>query len=104
MLEIGILVFILLAIGYWATLWIMGRRDDVLHGQFVEFEDAGEPVAAMAAPHPQPPPVHVRLKPAPARSKPPASKPLVAAPAANAETLQSLLASIKQELNDASKI
>ena len=38
MLEIGILVFLLLAFGYWVTLWIMGRRDDVLHGQFVEFE------------------------------------------------------------------
>ena len=38
MLEIGILIFLALACGYWATLWIMGRRDDVLHGQFVEFE------------------------------------------------------------------
>ncbi len=42
MLEIGILVFLLLAGGYWVTLWIMGRRDDVLHGQFVEFEGEDE--------------------------------------------------------------
>ena len=53
MIEIGILVFILLAVGYWATLWIMGRRDDVLHGQFVEFEGEDELAPAMAAPVPK---------------------------------------------------
>jgi hypothetical protein len=99
MLEIGILVFILMAAGYWATLWIMGRRDDVLHGQFVEFEGGDEAAPAMASASPVP----TRPKPAP---KPPiaAPKPAIAAPAADAEALQSLLASIKQELKNAAKI
>jgi hypothetical protein len=38
MFEIGVFAFILFALGYWATLFIMGRREDVLHGQFVEAE------------------------------------------------------------------
>ena len=92
MIEIGILVFILLAVGYWATLWIMGRRDDVLHGQFVEFEGEDELAPAMASPVP------TRARPAPV------SKPVAAEPAPNAEALQSLLASIKQELKNASQI
>jgi hypothetical protein len=54
MLEIGILVFLVLAVGYWATLWVMGRRDDVLHGQFVEFEGDDELASAMAGPSPVP--------------------------------------------------
>ena len=95
MIEIGILVFLLLAGGYWATLWVMGRRDDVLHGQFVEFEDGNEPALAAAAPSPVP----TRPKPAPS-----APKPLAAASAPDAEALQSLLASIKQELKNAAKI
>ena len=100
MLEIGILVFLLLAAGYWATLWVMGRRDDVLHGQFVEFEGDDELAPAMAAPLPQSSPVPTRPKPAP-----PAPKPVNAAkPAPDAEALQSLLASIKQELKNAAKI
>jgi hypothetical protein len=95
MLEIGILVFLALAFGYWATLWIMGRRDDVLHGQFVEFEDQGEPAIAMATAAPEPAAVPTR-----ARRAAPAS----ATPAADGEALQSLLASIKQELKTAAKI
>jgi hypothetical protein len=92
MLEIGILVFILLAIGYWATLWIMGRRDDVLHGQFVEFGGEDELAPALAAPSPVP--TRPKLAPAP--------KPV--APAPDDAALQSLLASIKQELKNAAKI
>jgi hypothetical protein len=95
MLEIGILVFILLAVGYWATLWIMGRRDDVLHGQFVEFDGEGELAPALAAPSPIP----TRPKPAPL-----APKPVAAEPAPDDAALQSLLASIKQELKNAAKI
>jgi hypothetical protein len=38
MLEISIFCVILFAIAYWATLFIMGRREDVLHGEFVEAE------------------------------------------------------------------
>jgi hypothetical protein len=92
MIEIGILVFLLLAGGYWATLWIMGRRDDVLHGQFVDFEGEDELAPAMAARSPVP----TRPKPAP--------KPFAAGPAPNDAALQSLLASIKQELKNAAKI
>jgi hypothetical protein len=92
MLEIGILVFILLAVGYWATLWLMGRRDDVLHGQFVEFGGEDELAPAMAMPSPLP----TRQKPAPKR--------VAAAPAPDDAALQSLLASIKQELKNASQI
>jgi hypothetical protein len=92
MIEIGILVFILLAVGYWATLWIMGRREDVLHGQFVEFEGEDEFAPAMAAPSPVP----TRPKPMP--------KQIAATPAPDDAALQSLLASIKQELKNAAKI
>ena len=35
MLEFIILWVIALGVDYWATLWLMGRRDDVLHGHFV---------------------------------------------------------------------
>jgi hypothetical protein len=93
MLEIGILVFLVLAFGYWATLWIMGRRDDVLHGQFVEFDGEDELAPAMAARAPQ-------LSPVPTRPKPV----IAAEPAPDDAALQSLLASIKQELKNASQI
>jgi|SRR5215472_13252479 len=100
MFEIGISIFILLAVGYWATLWIMGRRDDVLHGQFVEFVGEDELAPAMATAAPVPSPVPTRPKPAPPTLKPPTA----AAPAADAEALQSLLVSIKQELKNAAQI
>ncbi len=100
MLEIGILVFLALAFGYWATLWIMGRRDDVLHGQFVEFEDQGEPAIAMATAAPQPAAVPIRARRAAPAPKPPMS----ATSAADGDALQSLLASIKQELKTAANI
>ena len=76
MFELGILGVILLAVGYWATLWTMGRRDDVLHGKFVQVE----PGAAATAVEP-------------------ASAPRVT-PRASTESLQSLLAAIKQDLKD----
>jgi hypothetical protein len=98
MLEIGVLVFILLAAGYWATMWVMGRRDDVLHGHFVDLEGEDDAMPAMAVAAPSP---------VPTRAKPhaPAPKPVAAAaPAADGEALQSLLASIKQELKNASQI
>ena len=40
MFEISIICVILLAISYWAVLWLMGRREDVLHGEFVKKADA----------------------------------------------------------------
>ena len=98
MLEIGILVFIVLAVGYWATLWIMGRREDVLHGQFVESEGEDELTPTMAAPPPSPVPTRPK-------AKAPAPKPDIASQSApDGEALQSLLASIKQELKNAAKI
>ena len=87
MLEIGISVFLVLATGYWTILWIMGRRDDVLHGQFVDFEGEDELAPAMAAPLPTPTP-----------------RPVAAEPAPDAAALQSLLAYIKLELKNASQI
>jgi hypothetical protein len=75
---------------YWAVLWLMGRREDVLHGEFVESEPpAEEPVR----------PVFPRR---PARSAPPAPPPAEAAPAQppfRQERLESLLNTIKQDLN-----
>ena len=68
---------ILRALGYWATMFVMGRRDDVLHGKFVEDEPAAEPVRFM--PRAQP------------------------APQANKDSLQALLTVIKQDLHDAAR-
>ena len=34
MFEISIFCVILLAISYWVVLFLMGRREDVLHGDF----------------------------------------------------------------------
>jgi len=76
MFEIGIFCVIVLAVGYWVALWLMGRHDDVLHGDFVHAELGSEAVPAA----------------------PPAS--LVD----STETLQSLLISIKRDLKDAAQI
>jgi hypothetical protein len=76
MFEIGIFCIIALAMGYWTTLWLVGRREDVLHGDFVQAEQRAE-----AAPAPAP-----------------------VARVASTDTLQSLLASIKQDLKDAAQI
>lgn len=89
MFEFGISCVILLAVGYWATLWYMGRHDDVLHGKFVHPELAvdGEMPVEAQPPFPKRParPVpQVRNAPAPVSS----------------DTLQSLLAEIKQDLKD----
>ena len=80
MFEIGIICIIVLAIGYWMALWLMGRRDDVLHGDFVHADAVPE-----AAP-------------------PSSPAPLPAARVDNTETLQSLLTSIKRDLKDAAQI
>jgi hypothetical protein len=45
MFEIGVFCVIFLAVAYWAVLWLTGRREDVLHGEFVKSEPhAEEPV------------------------------------------------------------
>jgi hypothetical protein len=76
MFEISIFCVIVLAIGYWTALWLMGRHDDVLHGDFVEVEAGSDPVPA--------------TPPAPRIDR--------------ADSLQSLLNAIKQDLKDAAQI
>ena len=129
MFEIGISCVILFALGYWATLFIMGRREDVLHGEFVEGEPELIPTpeslpmpfpgvkpasrsTVVAVDEAAPAPIVAaealpEREPAPAPKAvvaPAASRPLIAMPPANPERLQSLLLSIKQELKNASQI
>jgi hypothetical protein len=78
MFEISILCVIGLAVGYWLTLWLLGRHDDVLHGDFVHAEPSQE----------------LQLP----------SAPVPPLPAASADRLQSLLTAIKRDLRDAAQI
>jgi hypothetical protein len=91
MFEIGIFCVILLAIGYWVALWLMGRHDDVLHGDFVQTEQGLDSASA-----PLPP------RSLPTTSLPPTSLPPVRPD--SSDSLQSLLASIKRDLKDAAQI
>jgi hypothetical protein len=111
MFEISIFCVILLAICYWAVLWVMGRREDVLHGEFV---DAGaqpeEPVRPVFPDRPALPeraarPIYPK-KPVIAEKpvQPSIADTVVSAavpeqPAFRRERLESLLNSIKQDLN-----
>jgi hypothetical protein len=90
MFEISIFCVIVLAIGYWVALWLMGRHDDVLHGDFVQAEPVPEPAATRAQP----------------ASSPPRSSQFTSHPTRpdRAESLQSLLAAIKRDLKDAAQI
>jgi hypothetical protein len=90
MFEISIFCVIVLAIGYWVALWLMGRHDDVLHGDFVQTELGPEPAATQSLPTSSPP-----------RSSKPTSQPMRPD---SAESLQSLLAAIKRDLKDAAQI
>jgi hypothetical protein len=81
MFEIIIIFVIVLAVGYWVALWLMGRRDDVLHGDFVDAEAGSEEISSTL--------------PAPT---------LPAARMDGTDTLQSLLISIKRDLKDAAQI
>ncbi len=86
MFEIGIFCVILLAACYWATMFVMGRRDDVIHGKFVH---AHEGLAAMPA-QPSFPKRPVRaVQPARETAKP-----------VDSAALQSLLAAIQQDLKN----
>jgi hypothetical protein len=115
MFEIGIFCVIILAISYWAVLWLMGRREDVLHGEFVNGEaQSGEPAQAVF-PKPSERPVFPDRPALPerrvARNERPVlaervalpARPVQAAvptqPAFRPERLEQLLASIKQDLN-----
>jgi hypothetical protein len=94
MLEIGIFCVILLAAGYWATMFVMGRRDDVIHGKFVHAEDAGAPTQP-AIPVPLPPFPKRPVKAAqPASVQPAKAEGLPV----NSAALESLLAAIQQDL------
>ena len=109
MFEISIFCVILLAICYWAVLWLMGRREDVLHGEFVENDpQSNEPIQSST---PEPPPVRpifparraFTTRPVlPKRPMLPERRARTAVPdqpAFRPERLQSLLESIKQDLN-----
>jgi hypothetical protein len=72
MFEIGISCLIVFAGAYWTALWVMGRRDDVLHGQCVEGDPQPDPPRRLSIP------------------EQPSFKP---------ELLQSLLTSIKRDLD-----
>ena len=75
-------------------MFVMGRRDDVIHGKFVHAEDEGALTQpAMAVP---PPPFPKR----PVRAAMPANVQSVKAEAkpVSSEALQSLLAAIQQDL------
>jgi hypothetical protein len=115
MFEIGIFFVIVLAVSYWAVLWTMGRREDVLHGEFVEHDvQSNEPAqSAIPAAIPKSParrifldrpvfPERATLLDRPIFPKPP-ERPVRAAvpdqPAFRPERLESLLKSIKQDLN-----
>src|SRR5579864_5058694 len=123
MFEVGIISIIVLAVGYWVTLWLMGRHDDVLHGDFVHAEDGAEarvrPDPSLPPRPPFPPKPEIkrpkaRLAPVPVKPAADSPAPTEAcaeqpspAPAALSErsdTLQSLLASIKRDLKDASQL
>ena len=114
MFEIVVFCVILFAIAYWTTLFIMGRRDDVLHGEFVEAEPelaAGAAGAAMPASAPTsifPPKPVIAPRAEPAAVTAPEPPPVVASrpekPADTEALLQSLLASLKRELKNAAQI
>jgi Ca2+/H+ antiporter len=91
MFEISIFCVIVLAIGYWVALWLTGRHDDVLHGDFVQTELGPEPAATPSQPK---------------SSQPKSSQPRSSQPTRpdRAESLQSLLAAIKRDLKDAAQI
>ncbi|TYL87646.1 hypothetical protein [Bradyrhizobium cytisi] len=95
MLEIGIFCVILLAAGYWAAMYVMGRRDDVIHGKFVHTDDEGAfTQPAMPAPPPRFPKRPVKA--AESVKSVPVNDP-VAQPVSS-QALQSLLAAIQQDL------
>jgi hypothetical protein len=96
MFEVSIFCVIALAIGYWAVLWRAGRRDDVLHGDFVEGKERPEP-SATQQPATQISMTQISMTQI-SMTQPPSVRP------ASAETLQSLLTAIKQDLKDAAQI
>lgn len=96
MLEISVFCVMLLAAGYWAIMFVMGRRDDVIHGKFVLADD--ESAIAQSAMRTLPPPFPKRpVKPSKPSNGQPGSG---AAKPVNSDALQSLLAAIQQDLRN----
>ena len=124
MFEIGVISIVVLAVGYWVTLWLMSRHDDVLHGDFVHDEEvsgtaasADQPLSAGSAfrsrpPFPPKPVVRPRaaiafpaaIKPASTPTLPAQASPPTPTLSERSDTLQTLLASIKRDLKDASQL
>jgi len=101
MFEIIIFGVILLAISYRAVLWLMGRRADVLHGEYVEAGAQADEPARPIFPQPPAQPEKPVVAERPVRAD--ITKPVRAAapeqPAFRPERLASLFNSIKQDLN-----
>jgi hypothetical protein len=109
--EIAVIGVIVFALAYWTTLFIMGRREDVLHGEFVETEGEAAsvsvaPIAAPAVIFPPRPVIAPKQLAAPKPERAPAPPIPAVAPEqpADTEALQSLLVSLKQELKNAAQI
>jgi hypothetical protein len=100
MLELIICCFLVFAVAYWVALWMAGRREDVLHGHFVEAQPEADASVAFsaAAPVPVSPPVIAKPRAVVAAPARPPAQP------ATPDSLQSLLASIKRELKKAAQI
>jgi hypothetical protein len=113
MFEIGVISIVVLAVGYWVTLWLMGRHEDVLHGDFIHTEPGADTAPAFPAlvfpakpTFPVKPPAAkpAALKPVSTETLPASVPPPSPAGPAPSDTLQSLLASIKRDLKDASQL
>jgi hypothetical protein len=132
MFEISVICIVVLAVGYWVTLWLMGRHEDVLHGDFIHTEPGAEGAAPPLFSPPFPVKPSFPAKPmaanpsrvtpsgvAPAATNAAAAKPAAtnrhavkpaaaetpsSLPADRSDTLQALLASIKRDLKDASQL
>jgi hypothetical protein len=94
MFEIGIFSVVVLAISYWAVLWVMGRREDVLHGEFVKKTEPQTQSRSEETVRP--------IFPARAVQARPLQRTVEAVPAQPAfrqERLDSLLKTIKQDIN-----
>ena|SRR5690242_4614738 len=95
MLEISVFCVILLAAGYWTTMYVMARHDDVIHGKFVHVDEEGD-FTRPAMPAPPPPFPKRPVKAAQPARRAPAND--LAVKPVNSEALQSLLAAIQQDL------
>jgi hypothetical protein len=47
MFEIAVFSILITAVAYWAFLWRMGRRDDVLHGEFIAPSASRSPASTL---------------------------------------------------------